>query len=105
MIALIHICIIFQCFAFIYFTAFSNACFVAFLIPVELNVCTTDRIYFCTLRIQNLRYNIFRHSQIGTIFSVSRDNIYLLNLLLFTITSTLTVPPNPSASPVYVPSL
>ena len=38
MIALIHICIFFNCFAFIYFTAFSNACFVAFLIPVELNV-------------------------------------------------------------------
>ena len=32
MIALIHICIFFNCFAFIYFTAFSNACFVAFLI-------------------------------------------------------------------------
>ncbi len=38
MIALIHICIFFNCFAFIYFTALSNACFVAFLIPVELKV-------------------------------------------------------------------
>ena len=53
MIALIYICIFFNCFAFIYFTAFSNACFVAFLIPVELKVAPliVSTSALCTSRI------------------------------------------------------
>ena len=47
------ISIFFNCFAFIYFTAFSNACFVAFLIPVELKVAPliVSTSALCTSRI------------------------------------------------------